>query len=426
VVHRDTTAVGSGSEARGLFLRIFTGVSSADIELTEGNYVLGRGASADIRIDHPSVSRAHLRLSVGAHVLVEDLGSANGTWLAGRRLERQTRVLFAAGMPLELGDALVLLRHGREGTPTVLQSQDGTTDVPAADRVRMRIARAALPVLVLGEKGAGKRYAARRIHGASGRAEAPLVTLDCASLRWTGADVPAAFEEAKTGSLLLEEVAELDPAGQAKVLTACGTITRREGPRLIATTSSNIEELVATGLFRGDLYHRLAHLTLVVPPLRARLTELPDLCAALLAELASELEAPAPLLSSDALRTLSRHHWPANVSELRRELARAFTSSGSRVLTASHFSDLGAKSPPSGEVASMPVARAATPPLVTTPNMTRTLRDATEQAEYAQILDALRACSGNQTRAAKLLGISRGTLISRLDRYGVPRPRRPT
>jgi DNA-binding NtrC family response regulator len=144
-------------------------------------------------------------------------------------------------------------------------------------------------------------------------------------------------------------------------------------------------------------------ITVTVPPLRQRLAALPKLVDAVVARIAAENNVAAPLVSADALSAIAAHAWPGNMTELVQVLTRAVLLGG-RVLTRTHLAlDPQQKAAGAGE---------------------GSLSSAVEEAEHRRILEALRQADGNQTRAAKLLGISRGTLLSRLERYGVPRPRK--
>jgi two-component system response regulator AtoC len=141
-----------------------------------------------------------------------------------------------------------------------------------------------------------------------------------------------------------------------------------------------------------------------VPPLRTRVGELAGLADAMLVELAAEHGRPRMLLSADAMSSISRHTWPGNLRELRNALSTAVLLGKSRVITGAQL-DLGGAAQAAGASGG-------------------SLEAVVDEAEHRRILEALRACNGNQTRAAKMLGVSRGTLISRLERFGVPRPRK--
>jgi two-component system, NtrC family, response regulator AtoC len=202
--------------------------------------------------------------------------------------------------------------------------------------------------------------------------------------------------------LVVHEPTTLSPEGQGVLAQVLESQTGML--RTVTTTSRDLAGLEARGSFSSELMNRLVGVSMAVPPLRARLRELPQIAEAIVAAVAAEHGRPTPLLSADALAALGRHAWPGNVRELKSALTRAVLLGSGRVLTAAHF-ELDAANQAAGAGAG-------------------TLSSAVSEAEHRRILEALRQCSGNQTRAAKMLGISRGTLISRLERYAVPRPRK--
>ncbi|WP_394820694.1 sigma 54-interacting transcriptional regulator [Pendulispora albinea] len=429
-----------GAQGNGPFLRIFTAAGSFDVGLGQGTWTVGRGRDADVHIEDPSVSRAHARLHIGEQTWVEDLGSANGTKAGGRLLEPKKRVLVTDGTPLEFGEALGVLRMTHERSPTLgaTQEHELSADGSDMDRILLRVARADLPVLIEGETGSGKDHTAQRIHTCSKRFAGPMVRVSCAQVRSGQVDLADCFARAASGSLLLDDVADLGAEGQALLLRAWEHVLERSLPkvaaRVLSMSSGQLEQAVTAGAFRGDLFYRLAHLTLRIPPLRARTSEFADLATSILDDVARARHKPPPLLSADALRVLERHTWPGNLRELRAVLERALVLANPRVLTASHFEELEARNtaqqkarisgPPAEPLPSFGSAPPAASGDSDTGTTNQSLREAAESAEYQRILEALRACNGNQTRAAKLLGISRGTLITRLERYNVPRPRK--
>jgi DNA-binding NtrC family response regulator len=384
-------------------LLVLCGHSSTEHELpAEGSVVIGRGHDADVVVDHPTLSRAHARLTLGAHVTVEDCRSRNGTVVAGRPLAPGQVVLVAPGSPIELGEALLVIRASEHPTRDLLASSDTSRDGAASiERTIQRIAHSRVAVLLVGEPGSGKAFLAARLHAASDVAGAPLVML--ASTPTTSAvDVHHAVSVAHGGTLVVREPALLPAQAQAALgasLAAASSLVRT-----VTITTKDLFAAVRRGELDSALFHRLAGVSVVVPPLRARVGELSSLADGILAELAAEHGRPRVLLSADAMTALGRHTWPGNVRELKNALARAVLLVKGRVLTAAHF-----------DLAGTELAAAANG---------GSLSSAVDEAEHRRILEALRQCSGNQTRAAKALGISRGTLISRLERFGVPRPRK--
>ncbi len=167
--------------------------------------------------------------------------------------------------------------------------------------------------------------------------------------------------------------------------------------RFVAATNRDLEAEVERGTFRQDLYFRLNGISLTIPPLRERASEIEDLARTFLAEAARRLSPPRPLrLADDAVALLRRSPWPGNVRELKNVVERAALLCADDVVAVEHLS----------------LGRQATEPPP---------RDGEE--ERAWILNALAQCGGNQTQAARRLGISRGTLVSRLKAYGIRRPR---
>ncbi len=186
--------------------------------------------------------------------------------------------------------------------------------------------------------------------------------------------------------------------------------------RFIAATHRDLEALAAQGAFRQDLFFRLNGISLTIPPLRERRGEIAELARRMLAASARLVDrATAPVLSRAALAALEAHPWPGNVRELRNAIERAVAlAEGSEILP-EHL-------PPrvTAPMTGSPQPSAAPPGLDA---LERARRD-WKAAERQRVLDALEKCDGNQTRAAELLGVSRRTLVYRLDEYGIERPRK--
>ncbi|MGE0322813.1 MAG: sigma 54-interacting transcriptional regulator [Polyangiaceae bacterium] len=284
-----------------------------------------------------------------------------------------------------------------------------------------RVAETALAVLIFGESGTGKELVARAVHQVSDRSKRAFVAENCAAVpesllestlfghvkgAFTGADKSRVglFELADGGSLFLDEIGEMSLSMQAKLLRVLergevrpvgAASTRRVDVRIIAATHRNLHELVKQGSFREDLYYRLDGFSLLVPPLRERPEDIRALCQHFL----SQLQAPAPQLSAAALRILEEYAWPGNVRQLQNELLRAAVLCDG-VLRPEHLSpEL------RGEV------REAEAGL--------DLKRALELLERKLVATALTRTSGNQTRAAKLLGVSRFGLQKMLKRLEI-------
>jgi two-component system response regulator AtoC len=449
------------------FLRIFgEGLSLVYPLPRSGSLVIGRGKTSDLRIDDASISRQHATLHVGTSLELEDLDSANGTWVGHQRLVPRERRAVHPGDVIELGTVLLVLQPGDSGSASrrVLPdapawTQEEEASPPKATRAAVvvadpamqqlyrlvdRVAASDISVLLLGETGVGKEVMAEALHARSPRASKPLLRLNCAALSeslleselfghekgaFTGADKskPGLLETAEGGTVFLDEIGEMPASLQAKLLRVLEErmVTRvgalRPKPidvRFISATHKDLGGESSRGRFRQDLFFRLNGISLVIPPLRERPSEIEALAGAFLA--ASRAPgAPEPTLSPEAVAALKAHPWPGNIRELRNVMGRALVHSGGEAIQPEH---LHLEAPrPASQAGPAPTASAPAPaPLPEGP-----LSQAIDALEKQRILDALERCAGNQSRAAKMLGISRGTLLSRLDAFGIPRPRKP-
>ena len=367
--------------------------------------------------------------------------------------------LAASGTEFELGvaacprdgrtpDALLaqaarpLGSRGARGSRSVAASTPAAGTLERMDRVVRRVAAGVINVLILGETGVGKELLARRIHELSPRAGRPLVSLNCAALAeslleselfghergaFTGAVQPKVglIESADGGTLFLDEVGEMPAATQAKLLrvleqrevTRVGALRPRViDVRFIAATNRDLEREVTEGRFRQDLYFRLNGISLSVPPLRERPDEIGLLARTFIEQVSRVMgRDPPPRLSPEALTMLQRYRWPGNIRELRNVIERAVLLGSGQMITSEHLPVERLESvPPPGESSAAALLSAAES--APTADL--------GSAERERILDALERCVWNQSQAAKLLGISRGTLIKRIEEYGLPRPRK--
>jgi DNA-binding NtrC family response regulator len=535
-----------------------------------GEVVIGRDAGCDVRIDDPSLSRRHLRLRIAEAMTIEDLGSSNGTFLAGKRL--------APGAPVPLGldeivtvggVGIVIQHHAHLAPPRTLWGHgyfelrlaeectrahragttfgvlrvratdpdaanllsaavrdidvvgtyapqewevlvlDAVADTVAelADRVRGAIpgalvALAAFPadgrdawslgscaagrleagarpapdpasdaaprlapigpmqsllaladrvavgdisVLILGETGAGKEVIADHVHARSRRAAHPLVKLNCAAMpeqlleselfghekgAFTGAIAtkPGLLEQAAGGSVFLDEIGELPPATQAKLLRVIeqreilrvGALKPRAiDVRFLAATHRDLPIAIAAGRFREDLYFRIAGVTLQIPPLRDRPDEILPLAERFAQRAAAGLGRPTPTISPAARALLRAHRWPGNVRELRNAIERA-TLLCDGTIDVGHLPDDRMSRPAAA-------APAEAAPVATDPAAGAGLGGVRVQADALErqaIESALARTGGNQTEAARQLGISRRTLTNKLNVHGFDRPRK--
>jgi two-component system, NtrC family, response regulator AtoC len=325
------------------------------------------------------------------------------------------------------------------------------------------LAQSNITVIVRGETGAGKEVIAEEIHRRSARAQKPLVKLNCAALpetlleselfgyergAFTGANQAkeGLIEAADGGTLFLDEVGELTLATQAKLLRVVenrevlrlGSVrSTKVDIRLVAATHRDLEEMVATGAFRQDLYYRFAGVSVVVPPLRERVEEIPRLANEFVARFCRENKRPTVPISDGAMQQLKLYPWPGHVRELRNGIERAIVFCKGIAIAPEHLGlpERTSRPPmpaarvspsqpppqmPSYPMGPTPSASAATIAFGSTANLPAEMAD----LEKERILAALAQCGGNQTQAAEMLGISRRTLLRRLDEYAVPRPRK--
>lgn len=419
----------------------------------DGTWVLGRAPDSTIVVDHASISRRHVAIHVaGGGVHLEDMGSMNGTVVDGAHLEPGQRAALTEGGIAQVGDAVVCVRRI---SASPVRSPAGPVVTGArivADEAMMHlyrmvelVAKSHVNVLVRGETGAGKEVIAEAVHRASSRAARPFLGINCAALSeslletelfghergaFTGAvsAKPGLLEAANGGTAFLDEVAEMPLSAQAKLLRV---LEKREvmrvgsvkvitiDVRFVAATHRDLRTLVSEGRFREDLFFRLDGITLEVPPLRERPKEIVALSARFLDEACRAAGRRSATLTGPALERLVGHAWPGNVRELRNVIERAvLLSSGDRI-DAQHVLT-GALSPQLTGAPPPPVP----PRAAAAPSSSRPLAEEIAELERHRIIQALDAAAGNQTEAARLLGLPRRTLIARIEQYGIPRPRK--
>lgn len=406
----------------------------------EGRLTIGRGEGCDLRVAHPSVSRKHALLHVNP-LRIEDLGSANGTRVAGRRLAPGETADLAPDQTVEFGSAIILVvQDARRARPGEASPPGDPMD--AVRRLVELVAKGTISVLVLGETGVGKEVTTELIHSLSPRAKMPLVRINCAALTeslleselfghergaFTGAThaKPGLLETANGGTFFFDEVGELPLATQTKllrvlesreVLRVGGLQPRPLDVRFVSATNRNLREMCASRLFREDLYFRLNGITVTVPPLRGRAAEIRRLTEQFLAESCAAAGKSGVTLTRGALQELDRYDWPGNVRQLRHVVERAVLLCTNDRIDAQHLALEGSALPALGGSPSAGAPSASRP--------SGDLRKDLDELERERIVAALAQCAGNQTHAARLLGISRRTLIVRLDAYALPRPRK--
>jgi two-component system response regulator AtoC len=456
-------------------------------ELPEGARVtVGRSRTCDIVIDHTSVSREHVAFHGGRPVQVEDLGSTNGTAVAGLQIPKDTRVPVERGQVVSIG-AAVLVVHGayevvapppqtarrppagaRLAEPPIVIVDEAMREL---HRIVDLVAKGDISVILLGETGTGKDVIADALHRRSPRSGGPYVRLNCAALpdalleselfgyergAFTGAvqAKPGLLEIADGGTLFLDEIGELSLGVQAKFLRVLenreitrvgGLRARRIDVRIICATNRDLAAQVRSAAFRQDLYFRLNGITLTIPPLRQRRSEIAPLAREFVREGCAHARRPELPMTSEALAFLEHGMWPGNVRELRNAIERAITLCTDETIDIRHFA------PPENAFVAPPEERVTSPLLITPPSLpslpasgaappTSSMMDsepppgevglglqedarrAARTLERRRIAEAMDRCGGNQTRAAQLLRISRRTLVARLTEYGFARP----
>jgi transcriptional regulator with AAA-type ATPase domain len=533
-----------------------------------GEVVIGRDAGCDVRIDDPSLSRRHVRLWIAEAMTIEDLGSSNGTFLAGKRLAPGAPAPLAVDEIVTIGGVGIVVQHHAHLAPQrtlwghgyfelrlaeectraeragtgfgvlrVRAIDPGAADLlsaavrdidvvgtyapnewevlvldaaPAtaselADRVRGAIPGAAvalatfpadgrdawslgscaaarlapgirsatsapepvasdlpprlapigpmqgllaladrvavgdISVLILGETGVGKEVLADHVHARSRRAAGPLLKLNCAAMpeqlleselfghergAFTGATAvkPGLLEQADGGSVFLDEIGELPPATQAKLLRVIeqreilrvGALKPRAiDVRFLAATHRDLPIAIASGRFREDLYFRIAGVTLQIPPLRDRPDEIVPLAERFAQRAAAALGQPTPAIAPAARALLRGYRWPGNVRELRNVIERATLLCDGTIdvgqLPDDRMSRPAAAAPPEASTAAAGLGE---------------VRVQADALERQAIESALARSGGNQTEAARQLGISRRTLTNKLNLHGFDRPRK--
>lgn len=464
-------------ESGALILTVHVpGCEVRTVQLERGRrYLLGRRASADVVLEQTWVSGRHAIIAADDPPTITDLGGRNGTCVDGQQLTPQAPRELRIGSVVSIGGISLFLSAGEVRTsgvqrrvmPFGLDALDKASGRPGAtpkpvicDRgmwqlyaFAQKIAHSSATVLITGETGVGKELMAQAIHANSPRAARELVILNCAAMpeslveselfgyergAFSGAVSAKAglFEAAHGSTFFLDEVGELPLSVQAKLLRVLetGDVLRlgsvrptRVDVRIVTATNRDLQGEVARGAFRADLFYRLNGLTIAIPPLRQR----PDDIEELARHFAANSQAVKDLrLSKEALMALRAHSWPGNVRELKSVIDRAALVCSGGVVEPADLMLIGPKDPPPA-VEEDPRASKTGPieydlletyPAEELP--TSVVRAELERREIRRIKEALERTAGNQTEAARSLGISRRTLMNRMDRFGLSRPRK--
>jgi nitrogen regulation protein NR(I) len=319
-----------------------------------------------------------------------------------------------------------------------------------------------VPVLIRGESGTGKELVARALWQHSTRANKPFLAVNCAAIpenllegelfghekgSFTGAESRklGKFEQADEGTLFLDEVGDMSIATQAKILRVLqsntfervgGTETIKVDVRILAATHQNLERLVKEGKFREDLYYRLRVMEITLPPLRERRDDIPEIVKYFLSRHREALVSEATGISPKAMEALMAHDWPGNIRQLENVIRRAMVMCNGSIVNIDHleFGPDGARADDSRPTVTAQAATSAAPtnghstPSSPAPDdmdhlVERLLCSGKtaliEDMEKLLIGRALEKLNGNQLQTAKLLGITRNTLRSRIEKYGL-------
>ena len=326
---------------------------------------------------------------------------------------------------------------------------EGTNEIygesAAMQDVREKIGRVAptnATVLITGETGTGKELVARAIHRSSPRASRPFIAVNCAAFTetlleselfghekgaFTGADRArqGLFEAAHEGTLFLDEAGEMSPAAQAKLLRVLtdgqvlrigSTKPRTVDVRVLVATHRDLQQRVKEGLFRDDLYYRLAVVPIHIPPLRNRREDIRGLCELLSQQVAAELKLAQRQLSEQAIESLMHYDFPGNAREMRNLIERAYILSCREEIGSEHFPVSETTGRPSSHGNGSHVLGRPATEIVQTPFDLTALLESTEKD---LILRMLASTGGAQAEAARRMGLSRSALAYKLNKYGI-------
>lgn len=315
---------------------------------------IGSDPLCDLVLTDPTASRRHCEIrSEREGFLLQDLGSTNGTFVDELRLGE---IFLDDGVLIKVGNTVLRFQtstEGSEGSDHLTTATDrriigSSPSIQAIFTQIMKVAPTDLSVIIEGETGTGKELIASSVHAHSGRAQDPFIVFDCSAFPPTlieselfgherGAFSGAVgvhkgvFERADGGTIFFDELGEMDVEFQAKFLRALesGEIRRVGGEktfevdvRVIAATNRHLEDMIADGTFRQDLFYRLAKVRLDLPPLRDRIEDIPLLVEYFVEQLSTD-HRPAPTVTHTAMDVLCAYPWPGNIRELRNMIERA-------------------------------------------------------------------------------------------------------
>ena len=433
-----------------------------------GKIALARGAKV-IHCDDTETALGALRNAKGADVIMIDVKQKIGPFIEALKAERIHVPVVACGIGTDARTAVKAIQEGaKEYVPlppdadliaAILEAvTEESNAMIAADpamkqvvAVADKVAPSEATILITGESGTGKEVMSSYIHRKSKRANGPFIAINCAAIpeslleselfghekgAFTGAVSRrlGKFEEANGGTLLLDEVSEMHPLLQSKLLRAIQEreITRignndavKVDVRIIATSNRNLEESVQKGEFREDLYFRLNVVNIRLPALRERKTDIVPLAQFFLDKYSELNGLPQKKISAEAKTKVENHHWRGNIRELENTMHRAVLVSNENEIEASAINIQGSMaqvSTPAPAATNAPdpagVSGAKSAPTVQNPGGVENLVGRTiADVERDMIINTLDHCLGNRTHAANILGISIRTLRNKLAQY---------
>jgi DNA-binding NtrC family response regulator len=422
-------------------LVVVTGPDRGQEITVEGTHVLiGTHDSCDLILTDPTVSRRHCEIVVQEdRYLLHDLNSTNGTSVGGTPV---VEAYLTPGARIEVGHSVVAFQPKKKWVRVAASESEWFGELygrsnPMREIFGLfeRVAPTELSVVIIGDTGTGKELAARAIHAKSHRSDRPFVVVDCGAVSqtlveselfghergaYTGADRAraGAFELADGGTIFLDELGDLPPPLQPKLLRA---LEQREVKRLgaarpiavdvrvIAATNRDLRAQVLSGKFREDLYYRLAEVVALLPPLRDRREDIPAL-AKLFLDAQARQGGTARELSPELVSVLESRPWPGNVRELRNVIRRACVLARSEIL---HPEDL----PEPGLI------RPRTQPLDLSDVDNLPIKDAREKwaepMEKEYLVRLIRRVNGDLDKAADIAGVHRKSVERLLRKHGI-------
>ena len=418
--------------------------SSADIVLMDlpAGSTQGLDLVAEVKMFHPHTVVIAMTASGSVNTAVEAMRCGASDYLMKPfAMDNLLTALERASSSLLMDAATRQLREKLKSSQGLGAMIGRSVEMEKVYRILSKVAQSSHPVLILGESGTGKELVARTVHAYGPNGEKPFLPVDCGSLAPTLIEselfgyVKGAFTgairskdgllvAAEGGTVFLDEIGELLPDLQAKLLRA---LQEREvrpvgathsvpiRARIVAATNRNLVEMVEQGTFRKDLFYRLNVVNLKLPPLRSRKEDIPLLAAHFLEGLSREREQKFTL-NDDVLRTMMGYDWPGNVRELENSIEHACTMGTGPVLS---LGDL----PTTLQLHAIETRRATVAPAGVQAEDLDLVTPLAE-TEKREILKAIRIFDGDKLKAAKVLGIGKTTLYRKLKEYGIVDPLR--